>query len=47
MLTDRKNMTLKSLNFSLLVVNIESENLSLLSEELNKKRMTADRKSVV
>ena len=41
MLTDRKNMTLKSLNFSLLVVNIESENLSLLSEELNKKRMTA------
>lgn len=39
--TDRKIMTLKSLNFSLLVVNIDNEDLSLLSEELNKKRMTA------
>ncbi|MCG6199941.1 septum site-determining protein MinC [Psychromonas antarctica] len=34
-------MTLKSLNFTLLVVNIDSDELSLLSEELNKKRMMA------
>lgn len=34
-------MTLKSLNYSLLVVTIENENYSLLSEELNKKRIMA------
>jgi len=34
-------MTLKSLNFTLLVVNVESEDLSLLSDELNKKRIMA------
>ncbi|WP_435234869.1 septum site-determining protein MinC [Psychromonas sp. PT13] len=34
-------MTLKSLNFTLLVVNIDSEDLSVLSEELQRKRMTA------
>ena len=34
-------MTLKSLNFTLLVVNIDSEDLSLLSDELQRKRMTA------
>jgi len=34
-------MTLKSLNFSLLVINIESEELSILAEELNKKRIMA------
>lgn len=34
-------MTLKSLNFTLLVVNVESEDLALLSEELNKKRIMA------
>lgn len=34
-------MALKSLNFTLLVVDIESEELSLFSEKLNKKRMTA------
>lgn len=34
-------MTLKSLNFTLLVVNLDSETLSCLSEELNKKRLMA------
>ncbi|WP_413692838.1 septum site-determining protein MinC [Psychromonas sp. KJ10-2] len=34
-------MTLKSLNFTLLVVNLESESLSALAEELNKKRLMA------
>lgn len=34
-------MTLKSLNFTLLVVNLESETLSELSEELNRKRLMA------
>lgn len=34
-------MTLKSLNFTLLVVNVDSEDLALLSEELNKKRIMA------
>jgi len=34
-------MTLKSLNFTLLVVNIDSEDLSVLSDELQRKRMTA------
>jgi len=34
-------MTLKSLNFTLLVVNLESETLSELSEELNRKRVMA------
>lgn len=34
-------MTLKSLNFSLLVVTIESDDLSLLADELNKKRIMA------
>ncbi|MGJ8582077.1 MAG: septum site-determining protein MinC [Psychromonas sp.] len=34
-------MTLKSLNFTLLVVNLESESLSSLAEELNKKRLMA------
>lgn len=34
-------MTLKSLNFTLLVVNIESEELAVLSDELNKKRLMA------
>ena len=34
-------MTLKSSNFTLLVVNIDSEELSLFSDELQKKRMTA------
>ena len=34
-------MTLKSLNFTLLVVNLASEELSALSKELQKKRMTA------
>ncbi|WP_028862187.1 septum site-determining protein MinC [Psychromonas aquimarina] len=34
-------MTLKSLNFTLLVVNVDSEELSILAEELNKKRMMA------
>ena len=34
-------MTLKSLNFSLLVITIESETLSLFAEELNKKRIMA------
>jgi septum site-determining protein MinC len=34
-------MALKSLNFTLLVVDIDSEELSLFSEKLNKKRMTA------
>lgn len=34
-------MTLKSLNFTLLVVNIENEELAVLSDELNKKRLMA------
>ena len=34
-------MALKSLNFTLLVMNVDSEDLSLLSDELQKKRMTA------
>ncbi|MEG3753833.1 septum site-determining protein MinC [Psychromonas arctica] len=34
-------MTLKSLNFTLLVVNLESESLSALAEELNKRRLMA------
>ncbi|WP_022940852.1 septum site-determining protein MinC [Psychromonas hadalis] len=34
-------MTLKSLNFPLLVLTIESETLSLLADELNKKRIMA------
>ena len=34
-------MTLKSSSFTLLVVNIDSEELSLFSDELQKKRMTA------
>ena len=34
-------MTLKSLNFTLLVVNLESETLSDLSEELNKRQLMA------
>lgn len=34
-------MTLKSLNFTLLVINVDSEDLSILSDELQKKRMTA------
>ena len=34
-------MTLKSLNFTLLVVNLESETLSVLADELNKKRLMA------
>ncbi|WP_415225452.1 septum site-determining protein MinC [Psychromonas sp.] len=34
-------MTLKSLNFTLLVVNIDSEELTELSDELNKKRLMA------
>jgi septum site-determining protein MinC len=34
-------MTLKSLNFSLLVTNIESETLSLFADELNKRRIMA------
>jgi len=34
-------MTLKSLNFSLLVVTIESDDLSVLADELNKKRLMA------
>ena len=34
-------MTLKSLNFSLLVITIDSEDLSILAEELNKKRIMA------
>lgn len=34
-------MTLKSLNFSLLVVTVEDEDLSLLADELNKKRIMA------
>ncbi|WP_413699314.1 septum site-determining protein MinC [Psychromonas sp. KJ10-10] len=34
-------MTLKSLNFSLLVITIESEDLSILADELNKKRIMA------
>jgi septum site-determining protein MinC len=34
-------MTLKSLNFSLLVVTVESETLSLLADELNKRRIMA------
>jgi septum site-determining protein MinC len=34
-------MTLKSLNFSLLVITIENETLSLLADELNKKRIMA------
>ncbi|WP_019613319.1 septum site-determining protein MinC [Psychromonas ossibalaenae] len=34
-------MTLKSLNFTLLVVNVDNEELSILAEELNKKRMMA------
>lgn len=33
-------MALKSLNFTLLVVNIDSEELAVFSDELNKKRMT-------
>ena len=34
-------MTLKSLNFSLLVLTIENDDLSLLAERLNKKRLMA------
>lgn len=34
-------MTLKSLNYSLLVVTIENDDLSLLADELNKKRIMA------
>jgi len=34
-------MTLKSLNFSLLVVTVESEDLTQLADELNKKRIMA------
>ena len=34
-------MTLKSLNFSLLVITIESETLSMFAEQLNKKRIMA------
>lgn len=34
-------MTLKSLNFSLLVLTVESDDLSLLADELNKKRLMA------
>lgn len=34
-------MTLKSLNFTLLVVNLDSEDLSQLNEELHKKQMMA------
>ena len=34
-------MTLKSLNFTLLVVNLESEKLSVLADELNAKRVLA------
>jgi septum site-determining protein MinC len=34
-------MALKSLNFTLLVMNVDSEDLSVLSDELQKKRMTA------
>jgi septum site-determining protein MinC len=34
-------MTLKSLNFSLLVITVENETLSLLADELNKKRIMA------
>lgn len=34
-------MTLKSLNFTLLVVNLDSEDLSELAEQLNKKQMMA------
>ena len=34
-------MTLKSLNFSLLVITVESEALSMLADELNKKRIMA------
>ena len=34
-------MTLKSLNFSLLVITVESEDLSILADELNKKRIMA------
>jgi len=34
-------MTLKSLNFTLLVVNLESETLSELADELNKRRLMA------
>lgn len=34
-------MALKSLNFTLLVVNIDSEELTVLSEELNKKQLMA------
>ena len=34
-------MALKSLNFTLLVVDVVSDELSVLSEELQKKRMTA------
>ena len=38
---DRIIMTLKSLNFTLLVVNIDSEDLSDLASELNKKKLMA------
>lgn len=38
---DRMSMTLKSSNFTLLVVNIEKENLTNLTEELHKKSITA------
>lgn len=34
-------MALKSLNFTLLVVNLDSETLSVLADELNKKRLMA------
>ncbi|MCW8995748.1 MAG: septum site-determining protein MinC [Psychromonas sp.] len=34
-------MALKSLNFTLLVVNVDNEDLSLFSDELHKKRMAA------
>ncbi|MCP4324123.1 MAG: septum site-determining protein MinC [Psychromonas sp.] len=34
-------MTLKSLNYSLLVISVDSEALSVLAEELNKKRIMA------
>lgn len=38
---DRMTMTLKSSNFTLLVVNLESESLTTLTEELHKKSITA------
>lgn len=38
---DRMSMTLKSSNFTLLVVNLESESLTTLAEELHKKSITA------